>query len=100
MLGTMILTLVGTAGNCQAVLSANTGVASSPKGDYLSLAFGWACSSSTLMFFRTSDKGHWHRCFLGRLGRRRCHWRPRESRGMLFPWIIPLPVLNGIESYR
>ncbi|KAI9443189.1 aquaporin [Lactarius indigo] len=43
MLGTMILTLFGTAGNCQVVLSANTGVASSPKGDYLSLALGWAC---------------------------------------------------------
>jgi len=43
MLGTMILTLFGTAGNCQVVLSANTGVASSPKGDYLSLAIGWAC---------------------------------------------------------
>jgi aquaglyceroporin related protein len=43
MLGTMILTLFGTAGNCQVVLSANTGVASSPQGDYLSLAIGWAC---------------------------------------------------------
>lgn len=55
MLGTMLLTLIGNAGNCQVVLSANTGVASSPKGDYLSLAFGWACSSSTLTFCRTSD---------------------------------------------
>jgi len=45
MLGTMLLTLIGTAGNCQAVLSTNTGVASSPKGEYLSLAIGWACSS-------------------------------------------------------
>ncbi|KAI0254575.1 aquaporin-like protein [Lactifluus subvellereus] len=43
MLGTMILTLLGTAGNCQAVLSSNSGVASSQKGDYLSLSFGWAC---------------------------------------------------------
>jgi aquaglyceroporin related protein len=46
MLGTMILTLVGNGVNCQVVLSANPGVASSPKGDYLSLAFGWACSVS------------------------------------------------------
>jgi aquaglyceroporin related protein len=46
MLGTMILTLVGTGVNCQVVLSANTGVASSQKGDYLSLAFGWACGVS------------------------------------------------------
>jgi hypothetical protein len=52
MLGTMLLTLIGTAGNCQAVLSTNTGVASSPKGDYLSLAIGWACSSLTLVFYR------------------------------------------------
>ena len=43
MLGTMILTLIGCGANCQAVLSANTGVASSPKGDALSAAFGWAC---------------------------------------------------------
>jgi aquaglyceroporin related protein len=50
LLGTMLLTLIGNAGNCQVVLSANTGVASSPKGDYLSLAFGWACSSLTFMF--------------------------------------------------
>jgi len=46
MLGTMLLTLIGNAGNCQAVLSTNTGVASSAKGEYLSLAFGWACSVS------------------------------------------------------
>ncbi|KAI0004546.1 aquaporin-like protein [Russula compacta] len=46
MLGTMLLTLIGNGGNCQVVLSANTGVASSPKGDYLSLAIGWACSVS------------------------------------------------------
>jgi aquaglyceroporin related protein, other eukaryote len=43
MLGTMILTLVGCGGNCQAVLSANTGVSSSPKGDAVSLSIGWAC---------------------------------------------------------
>jgi hypothetical protein len=44
MLGTMMLTLVGNATNCQVVLSTNSGVASSQKGDYLSLGFGWACS--------------------------------------------------------
>jgi len=43
MLGTMILTLVGCGGNCQAVLSQNTGVSSSPKGDTVSLSLGWAC---------------------------------------------------------
>ncbi|KAI0251980.1 aquaporin-like protein [Lactifluus subvellereus] len=45
-LGTMILTLVGNAANCQVVLSSNSGVASSQKGDYLSLSIGWACSVS------------------------------------------------------
>jgi hypothetical protein len=44
MLGTMMLTLVGNATNCQVVLSSNSGVASSQKGDYLSLGLGWACS--------------------------------------------------------
>jgi hypothetical protein len=99
-LGTMILTLLGTAGNCQAVLSANTGVAATPKGDYLSLSFGWACGPSTLIFYCSTDNGHWRRCFLGRLGRRRRHWRPRESRGMPFSWVIPFPVLKGIALYR
>lgn len=101
MLGTMILTLVGTGVNCQVVLSANTGVASSQKGDYTSLAFGWACGSSTLtMFYCTSDKEHRHRCFLGCLGRWRCHWRPRESRGTLPSWVIPFPVFKLTELYR
>lgn len=84
-LGTMILTLLGTASNCQAVLGANTGVAATPKGDWLSLSFGWACGPSILIFYRTIDNGHWHRCFLGRLGRRRRHWWPREPCGMPFP---------------
>jgi aquaglyceroporin related protein, other eukaryote len=44
MVGTMMLTLVGNAVNCQVVLSSNNGVASSQKGDYLSLSLGWACS--------------------------------------------------------
>jgi aquaglyceroporin related protein len=54
MLGTMILTLLGCAGNCQVNLSANTGVAPSPKGEYLSQVFSWACSQSILSFRRTS----------------------------------------------
>jgi aquaglyceroporin related protein, other eukaryote len=44
MLGTMMLTLIGNAVNCQVALSSNSGVASSQKGDYLSLSLGWACS--------------------------------------------------------
>ena len=67
MLGTMILTLFGTGGNCQVILSANAGVASSPKGDYLAQAFGWACGPSFLFFrlylpISESDKEPRHRC--------------------------------------
>jgi hypothetical protein len=78
MLGTMILTLFGTAGNCQVVLSANTGVASSPQGDYLSLAIGWACGQSTLFFHRTSDQERRHRCWAWCLGLWRYFRRPRK----------------------
>jgi len=40
--GTMILVIFGCGGNCQVVLSSNTAVAASPKGEYLSLNLGWA----------------------------------------------------------
>ena len=54
MLGTMILTLLGTGGNCQLALSTNTGVASSPQGEPLSGVFSWACGQSRPFFDRTS----------------------------------------------
>ena len=63
MLGTMLLTLIGTGGNCQVVLSANTGVASSPQGDYLSLAIGWACSLSIPILHPTFDHEMWTQVF-------------------------------------
>jgi len=44
--GTMILLIFGTAVNCQVVLSDNFVVSASPKGDYLSLSFGWAVGLS------------------------------------------------------
>jgi aquaglyceroporin related protein len=44
--GTMILVIFGCGGNCQAVLSSSSAVASSPKGDFLSLNFGWAVGLS------------------------------------------------------
>ncbi|RPD62715.1 aquaporin [Lentinus tigrinus ALCF2SS1-7] len=44
--GVMILIIFGAGVDCQVVLSANTSVASSPKGDYLSLAFGWAAGTA------------------------------------------------------
>ncbi|KAL4080718.1 major intrinsic protein superfamily membrane channel protein [Scleroderma citrinum] len=40
--GTMILITLGCGGNCQVILSSNTAVASSPKGTFFSLNFGWA----------------------------------------------------------
>lgn len=45
MLGTMILILFGNGVDCQVVLSSNTAVSATPKGDYLSLNFGWACGT-------------------------------------------------------
>jgi len=39
--GVAILVIIGVGVNCQVSLSSNTGVASSPKGDYLSVCFGW-----------------------------------------------------------
>jgi len=45
-LGTMILIIFGAGVDCQVVLSANPGVASSQKGEYLSISFGWAIGTS------------------------------------------------------
>ncbi|CAE7062573.1 unnamed protein product [Rhizoctonia solani] len=41
-LGTMILVIFGTGVNCQVALSGNPAVSTSPKGEYLSISFGWA----------------------------------------------------------
>ncbi|KJA25311.1 hypothetical protein HYPSUDRAFT_422260 [Hypholoma sublateritium FD-334 SS-4] len=40
--GVAIFVMFGTAVDCQVVLSTNPGVAASPKGDFLSVSFGWA----------------------------------------------------------
>jgi len=45
-LGTMILIIFGNGVNCQVVLSSSTAVASSPKGEYLSISFGWAIGTA------------------------------------------------------
>ncbi|KAG6827462.1 hypothetical protein H0H92_011701 [Tricholoma furcatifolium] len=42
--GTMFLTLFGLGVNCQATLSSNLGVASSPKGDWGSVTLGWGAA--------------------------------------------------------
>jgi len=40
--GVAVFVLFGTGVDCQVALSTNPGVASSPKGDFLSVNFGWA----------------------------------------------------------
>ncbi|KAF8884815.1 aquaporin-like protein [Infundibulicybe gibba] len=40
-LGTAMIVIFGLGVNCQVTLSSVSGVASSPKGDYTSVAFGW-----------------------------------------------------------
>ncbi|THV05801.1 putative aquaporin 4 [Dendrothele bispora CBS 962.96] len=40
--GVMIMIIFGDGVVCQVVLSANGGVAPAPKGEYLSISFGWA----------------------------------------------------------
>uniref|UniRef100_A0A0W0EVC4 Putative aquaporin 4 n=1 Tax=Moniliophthora roreri TaxID=221103 RepID=A0A0W0EVC4_MONRR len=44
--GVMLLVIFGSGVNCQVGLSSNPGVAASPKGDYLSVSFGWAVGLS------------------------------------------------------
>ncbi|KAL0946192.1 hypothetical protein HGRIS_012453 [Hohenbuehelia grisea] len=44
--GVMILVIFGTAVDCQVILSANTAVAATPTGNYLSLNFGWAIGAA------------------------------------------------------
>lgn len=44
--GVMIIIIFGTGVDCQVVLSGNSAVASSSKGDYLSINFGWAIGTA------------------------------------------------------
>ncbi|KAH0578455.1 hypothetical protein H2248_003603 [Termitomyces sp. 'cryptogamus'] len=44
--GVMVLIIFGNGVNCQVVLSSNSSVAASPKGDYLSISFGWAVGTA------------------------------------------------------
>ncbi|KAG9017056.1 hypothetical protein FRB90_001951 [Tulasnella sp. 427] len=45
-IGTLVLVLLGTAVDCQVVLSASTNVATSQKGSYLSISFGWGIATA------------------------------------------------------
>jgi len=40
--GVAVFLVIGTGVDCQVVLSSNSAIASSPKGDFLSVSFGWA----------------------------------------------------------
>jgi len=57
-LGTMMLVLFGSASGCQVVLSSNTAVASSPKGDALTVAFGYAVGISLGIWIAGGSGGH------------------------------------------
>ncbi|CAA7268800.1 unnamed protein product [Cyclocybe aegerita] len=41
-IGVALFVIIGAGSDCQVVLSSNSRVAASPKGEYLSLNFGWA----------------------------------------------------------
>ncbi|KAF8501941.1 aquaporin [Gautieria morchelliformis] len=45
-LGTMVLVLFGNGVVCQVILGSNPAVAAAPKGDYLSISFGWAVAAA------------------------------------------------------
>ncbi|KZT09234.1 aquaporin [Laetiporus sulphureus 93-53] len=55
--GTMILIIFGAGVDCQVVLSSNTAVAPSPKGDYLSINFGWAIGTALGVWFSGGVSG-------------------------------------------
>jgi len=40
--GVAVFVIIGTGGDCQVVLSTDTAISSSPKGNFLSVNFGWA----------------------------------------------------------
>ncbi|KIO29675.1 hypothetical protein M407DRAFT_70284, partial [Tulasnella calospora MUT 4182] len=56
-IGTLILVLLGTAVDCQVVLSTNPQVASSPKGSYLSISFGWGIATALGVWISMSGSG-------------------------------------------
>ncbi|KDQ19717.1 hypothetical protein BOTBODRAFT_27139 [Botryobasidium botryosum FD-172 SS1] len=57
-LGAMVLIIFGTGVDCQVVLSGNPGVASSSKGEYLSISFGWATATALGVWVAGASGGH------------------------------------------
>jgi len=56
--GTLLLVLFGSASGCQVVLSSSTEIAASPKGSYLSVAFGYAVGISIGVWVASGSGGH------------------------------------------
>ncbi|KAF9513463.1 hypothetical protein BS47DRAFT_1372543 [Hydnum rufescens UP504] len=57
-LGCMVLVIFGTGVDLQVILSNNTRVASSPKGDMLSIHFGWAVGTALGVWTASVSGGH------------------------------------------
>jgi len=57
-LGTMMIIIFGAGVDCQVVLSANAGVASSQKGAYLSISFGWAIGVAIGVWVASASGSH------------------------------------------
>jgi len=57
-LGTFLLVLFGSSSGCQVVLSSFPQVSASPKGEYLSVAFGYAVGISLGVWVASSSGGH------------------------------------------
>ncbi|KAF8337924.1 aquaporin-like protein [Cantharellus anzutake] len=57
-LGTMLLVIFGTGADCQVTLSSSTKVASTQKGSYLSISFGWAIGVAVGVWVAGGSGGH------------------------------------------
>uniref|UniRef100_A0A0W0FQ63 Putative aquaporin 4 n=1 Tax=Moniliophthora roreri TaxID=221103 RepID=A0A0W0FQ63_MONRR len=55
--GVACIIIFGDGVVCQVVLSSNTGVASTPKGEYLSISFGWAIGVAIGMWISVGISG-------------------------------------------
>ncbi|KAJ3529813.1 hypothetical protein NM688_g7800 [Phlebia brevispora] len=55
--GVFIMIAVGAGVDCQAVTSANKNVAATPKGDWMSISIGWACSVALGVWFSAGVSG-------------------------------------------